>query len=98
MENISEETILLPEAAVEESTELGKEYCLILYNDEVNSFDHVINVLIEVCRHDEQQAQQCAYIAHYKGECDVKIGAKMYLQELCKKMSDKGLTVAIEKL
>lgn len=73
-------------------------YCLILCNDEVNSFEHVIEVLVEVCSHDAVQAEQCAYIAHFNGECEVKVGALTFLESLKRRMTDKGLTVEIEKL
>lgn len=47
-------------------------YTLILWNDDVNSFDDVIEALVDICKHDPHQAEQCAMIAHYKGKCDVK--------------------------
>ena len=45
---------------------------IILYNDDVNTFDHVIRTLIEVCEHTPEQAEQCSLIVHYKGKCSVK--------------------------
>lgn len=47
---------------------------LIVFNDDVNTFDHVINTLIEVCGHSPHQAEQCTWIIHYKGKCSVKQG------------------------
>lgn len=90
--------IALPE--LDEKTESKSEnpYCLLLLNDEVNSFDYVINVLVEVCKHDIIQAEQCAYIAHFKGECEVKVGGLSQLEPLKKQMTVKGLTTEIEKL
>jgi ATP-dependent Clp protease adaptor protein ClpS len=47
---------------------------IILFNDDVNTFDHVIDSLIDVCDHTSEQAEQCAYLVHYKGKCAVKTG------------------------
>ena len=47
---------------------------LVVYNDEVNTFDHVIETLIDVCEHSPEQAEQCTLIIHYKGKCGVKSG------------------------
>ncbi len=70
---------------------------LILYNDEVNSFDFVIETMIEVCQHDHLQAEQCAWVAHYKGKCPVKSGDFFELKPMHDEMSNRGLTVSIEK-
>ncbi len=69
---------------------------LVLYNDEVNTFEFVIDTLIEVCNHDPEQAEQCAWIAHYKGKCAVKSGDAEQLGPYCTEMGNRGLTVAIE--
>lgn len=50
----------------------GRVFTLILWNDDVNSFDDVIDALVEICEHDPHQAEQCATIAHYRGKCDIK--------------------------
>jgi ATP-dependent Clp protease adaptor protein ClpS len=71
----------------------GKE--LILFNDDVNSFDFVIETLIEVCDHEMEQAEQCALIAHYKGKCVVKSGSFEELKPKSEEMSRRGLTVEI---
>lgn len=92
------DTLLLPEAEIKEKTNQDTPYCLILCNDEVNSFEHVIKSLIDICKHDMIQAEQCAYIAHFNGECDVKIGNKQMIEKLRKQMSNRGLTTEIEKL
>lgn len=73
-----------------------KNYHLILHNDEVNSFDHVIDSLIEICQHDTIQAEQCAHITHYKGKCDVKKGEFEELSFMKGKLSSKGLSVTID--
>ena len=56
----------------QQSTKTSDVYSLVLWNDEVNSFDDVIDALVDICEHDELQAEQCATIAHYKGKCGVK--------------------------
>ncbi len=68
---------------------------LILHNDEVHDFEYVINSLIEICDHDSVQAEQCTYIVHYRGECDVKIGKYEYLKVMYNRFVEKGLTVSI---
>ena len=73
---------------------LGKE--LILFNDDINSFDFVIETLIDICEHDQYQAEQCTIIAHYKGKCPVKGGSFTELKPKHDEMSRRGLTVAIE--
>ena len=69
---------------------------LILYNDDVNTFDHVIDTLVEVCHHTFEQAEQCAIIVHFKGKCDVKTGSYEYLKPLCTALLDAGLSAQIE--
>ena len=69
---------------------------LILYNDEVNTFDFVIDTLIEVCNHEPEQAEQCALITHYKGRCNVKTGDYYEVKPMYDEMTFRGLTVSIE--
>lgn len=69
---------------------------LMLHNDDVNSFDHVIDALISVCRHDSVQAEQCAYITHYKGKCDIKNGGFSELSSMKSALIDRGLSVTID--
>ena len=69
---------------------------LILYNDDVNTFEFVIETLIEVCRHHPEQAEQCALVAHFKGRCGVKQGDVHALKPLQSEMTNRGLTVSIE--
>jgi len=75
---------------------IGKNRILILHNDEVNTFDFVIESLVKVCEHDEIQAEQCAFITHYKGKCDVKKGALNTLRTMKNKLIDRGLSVTID--
>ena len=69
---------------------------LILHNDEVNSFDFVIESLIEVCEHTTEQAEQCTFLVHYKGKCDVKSGGFDFLRPIRHALVDRGLTATIE--
>ena len=69
---------------------------IILYNDDVNTFDHVINTLISVCDHTMEQAEQCSLIVHYKGKCSVKTGAYLDLKLMCTKLLHAGLSAEIE--
>ena len=69
---------------------------LILHNDEVNTFDFVIESLIEVCEHTTEQAEQCTFLVHYKGKCDVKSGDFDFLRPLRHALVDRGLTATIE--
>lgn len=64
---------------------------LVLYNDEVNTFEYVIKVLVEVCGHDPCQAEQCAMITHYKGQCQIMHGSKNLLQAINKTLGVRGL-------
>lgn len=68
---------------------------IVLFNDDVNTFDHVINLLVKVCNHDTIQAEQCATLVHYKGKCAVKSGSLDELKVVSEILSDNGLTVEI---
>ena len=69
---------------------------LILHNDDVHTFDYVIASLIDICRHEVHQAEQCAYIVHHKGKCDVKSGSYDDLHPMKDRLTDKGLSVTID--
>ena len=69
---------------------------LIVFNDDVNSFDHVIATLIKVCKHTEIQAEQCTWIIHYKGKCQVKRGVIEKLEPICTALLDRGLSAEIQ--
>jgi ATP-dependent Clp protease adaptor protein ClpS len=68
---------------------------IVLYNDDVNTFDHVIDTLIRVCDHDEIQAEQCAMLVHYKGKCTVKTGSFDELKPQCSQLLEAGLSAEI---
>ncbi|TAF64924.1 MAG: ATP-dependent Clp protease adaptor ClpS [Cytophagales bacterium] len=68
-----------------------EEHELIVFNDDVNTFDHVIQTLIEVCQHTPEQAEQCTLIIHYKGKCTVKIGDFSELKPMRDAICDRGI-------
>lgn len=69
---------------------------LIVYNDDFNTFDFVIESLIKVCKHEVEQATQCTYLIHYKGKCQVKRGEYKDLESMCTALLDRGITAEIE--
>ena len=71
---------------------------LILYNDDINTFEHVIKSLVEVCGHDAVQAEQCALIVHFKGSCEVKLGVVEVLNAMSRSLNAKGLNSKVESL
>lgn len=85
------ETEVLEEVKVNQDEESK----IILYNDHVNSFEHVIMCLVAFCNHEFLQAEQCATIVHYKGRCAVKHGSKEQLIDIAKKLSEESLTVEV---
>ncbi len=69
---------------------------LVLYNDDINTFDHVINSLVKICKHEPLQAEQCAWIVHLNGKCKVKNGNYEELEPLCVALLDRGISASIE--
>lgn len=86
-EQISEELLL------EEETVRQNE--IVVFNDDVNTFDHVIQTLITVCDHTPEQAEQCSLIVHYKGKCTVKTGEYKDLEPRCTGLLNAGLSAEI---
>ncbi|WP_281542624.1 ATP-dependent Clp protease adaptor ClpS [Maribacter aestuarii] len=86
-EKISEELLLAEETV--------KQNEIVLFNDEVNTFDHVIETLISVCEHSPEQAEQCSLIVHYNGKCTVKTGEYDDLKPKCSKLLQAGLSAEI---
>jgi ATP-dependent Clp protease adaptor protein ClpS len=68
---------------------------IVLFNDDVNTFDHVIETLIHVCKHSAEQAEQCAILVHYKGKCTVKTGHIDELKPQCSSLLEAGLSAEI---
>jgi ATP-dependent Clp protease adaptor protein ClpS len=69
---------------------------LIVWNDDVNTFDHVIDTLIKVCKHNKTQAEQCTMLIHHTGKCDVKNGSFDYLRPMAEAIIDRGINATIE--
>ena len=84
---------VLEEVLVEDA--IGTNNEIVLYNDDVNTFDHVINTLIRVCRHTAEQAEQCSLIVHYNGKCTVKTGEFKELKPQCTQLLEAGLNAEI---
>lgn len=84
---------VLEEVLVEKGVSFNNE--IVLYNDDVNNFDHVIDTLIRVCRHTSEQAEQCSLIVHYNGKCTVKTGQYTELKPQCTQLLEAGLSAEI---
>lgn len=89
MQTELEEEVMLVEEVVGQKD-------LIVYNDDFNTFDHVIESLIKVCAHDIIQAEQCTLIIHYNGKCQVKRGEQSKLISMCTALQNRGLTAEVE--
>ncbi len=71
---------------------------LIVWNDEITTFDWVITTLIEICGHSQEQAEQCAMIIHTKGKYAVKDGAYELLKPMCDAITERGIGATVEQL
>jgi ATP-dependent Clp protease adaptor protein ClpS len=69
---------------------------IVVYNDDFNTFDFVIESLVKVCKHDPIQAEQCTFLVHYKGKCSVKKGTFESLEPMCTALLERGITAEIE--
>ena len=83
------------ESEVDVLTQVEREHKIILFNDDVNTFDHVIKTLVAYCDHTYEQAEQCAYIVHYTGKCNVKTGSYDELEPICLLLLDAQLSAEI---
>lgn len=89
-----EEVEVLDEVLVdEEQVDLKS---LVVLNDDYNTFDHVINTLVKVCKHTAEQAEQCTLIIHYRGKCSVKVGTFEELRPVCEAIHDAGIGAEIK--
>ena len=84
-----------PEEVVEVSTLEDREHEIILHNDDVNTFEHVIECLMAICDHTALQAEQCAYLVHYTGKCGVKTGSLDELVPKCSALLEEGLSAEV---
>lgn len=88
------ETKKLPGEGNKEKT--IEENFLTLHNDDVHTFDYVIDALIDICEHEVEQATQCTYLVHYKGKCDVKKGSFSALEPMKDALIARELTATID--
>lgn len=86
---------LAQEELLELLDDIGTPATLLLFNDDVNTFDHVIECLTRICKHEPLQAEQSALIVHYKGKCVVKTGDHSELAAMCQALCDEGLSAAL---
>ena len=86
-EKIKEEVVVLEKEV--------NQHQIVLHNDEVNTSDFVINSLINVCEHTEEQAEQCTWLVHFKGKCTVKTGELKELEPRCSKLLSLGLSAEL---
>ena len=77
-------------------TSTEEPFSLIVWNDEVNTFEWVIETLIEVCGHSNVQAEQCAYLIHFKGKYAVKNGTYDDLKQDCDAITERGIGATVE--
>lgn len=85
----------------QQKSEIGREYLegkasLMVHNDDVNTFDFVIDTLMEVCGHDLVQAEQCTLIIHHKGKCVVKTGHYSRLEPMYREILNRGITTTLK--
>jgi ATP-dependent Clp protease adaptor protein ClpS len=69
---------------------------LVVHNDDFNTFDFVIETLVDVCKHDPEQAEQCTLIIHHRGKCTVKSGDFSTLEPMYREILNRGITATIE--
>lgn len=86
---LEEEDVLVEELIDIEECEL------VVFNDDFNTFEHVTKILIKVCQHSTEQAEQCTLMIHYKGKCAVKKGSREKLKPMCQAILDAGIQAAI---
>ena len=92
LNNYTDTEELLELDVITQETELNN---IILFNDDVNTFEWVIECLVKYCNHDSLQAEQCATIVHYNGKCAVKTGEFNKLKPICETLLEKGLSAEI---
>ena len=79
-----------------EHHESNETHHLVVFNDNFNTFDHVIQTLVKICRHDINQAEQCTWIIHFKGKCSVKTGSFAKLKPMHSGICDAGINAEIQ--
>lgn len=96
MLNLKDDKDLATHEEIEVLTDTTNPYQLIVWNDEVNTFDWVIETLITVCGHTTEQAEQCALLIHTQGKYAVKNGEYEELKPMCEAITDRGIGATIE--
>ncbi|HTS43254.1 MAG TPA: ATP-dependent Clp protease adaptor ClpS [Puia sp.] len=95
---INPRTVELTEVETDLLTDSEHPYSLVVWNDEVNTFEWVIQTLIEICHHSTEQAEQCAMIIHTQGKYAVKQGSYEELKPMCDAITERGIGATIEVL
>ena len=98
MVNAAPDTDTMVEMDVDKLTSLAKSYQIIVWNDEVNTFEWVIETLIDVCKHSIEQAEQCAMIIHTKGKYAVQQGSYDTLKPNVDAITERGISATLEVL
>jgi ATP-dependent Clp protease adaptor protein ClpS len=85
-----------PQKLGSEGVEQQNQARLVLHNDEINTFDYVMEILVEICDHSMTQAEQCATITHFKGKCEVRSGSPTAMKELRYLLISRGLKATVD--
>ena len=93
---MKERTDIASEELLNVETEIINPFQIVVWNDDVNTFEWVIETLIEICKHSYEQAEQCAYIIHFKGKYAVKEGSYEELKPMCDAITDRGIGATVE--
>ncbi len=88
-------TVHEEEVALLEELMHNAQFELVVFNDDVNTFEHVTETLIKVCKHTQEQAEQCTLLIHYKGKCSVKVGVFEDLVPMRQAICDRGISAEI---
>lgn len=92
------DTDVLEDVLIESTTDVGVHSQLIVYNDDFNTFDWVIQCFMEVCNHSFEQSEQLSLIVHYKGKAIVKTASFEVLKPMKDSLIDRGLSAVIESV
>jgi ATP-dependent Clp protease adaptor protein ClpS len=93
MAQVASQELLEIELLEEQLT--SEQFDLVVFNDDINTFDHVIESLIKICKHTQEQAEQCTLLIHYKGKCTVKMGTFEELMPMRQGICDRGISAEI---
>jgi len=96
MKNSDVKEIVLPSFDLDVDIKTEDEKQIVIFNDDVNTFEHIIVSLIDLCDHSSVQAEQCAYMIHHNGKCSVKKGSYKKLKPICSALLEKGINAEIQ--